>query len=125
MIRLLRANLAATALVAIVAPTAAAQDNPAMPMLGKWTGTFRSVLMTSDIRNAAGDVGRMSGTVELQPFHESGQDFYNVIIQISTSRAGDQLEWGVSMGRCGSISWGMTVATKDSLTLRSDSKMCW
>lgn len=102
MIRLLRSSVAAATMLAGFAATATAQDNPAMPMLGKWTGNFRSVIMTQDIRNAGGESGRMSGTVELLPTHESGQDFYNVIIQISTSRAGDQLEWGVSLGRCGS-----------------------
>lgn len=102
MIRLLRLSMAATLLLAIAAVTASAQNNPSIAMIGKWTGTFRPVLLTQDIRNAGGDIGRMSGNVELQPVHESGQDFYNVLIQVSTNVAGQTLEWGVSMGRCGS-----------------------
>lgn len=99
---------ATTALVLaalLAAPTAGAQSQVAsaeLPMLGRWTGQFRSILMTQDSRNSGGYVGRITGTVDMQPFRESGIDQYEVVILLSTSSPGDELEWGVSMGRCGS-----------------------
>ena len=85
------------------APAARAQTETAeLPMLGGWNGQFRQVLMTQDSRNAGGYAGRFSGTVRLQPIHESGIDLYDVIIEVSTNSPGDELEWGISMGRCGS-----------------------
>ncbi len=100
---------ATTALVLaalLAAPTAGAQtaqDTPELPMMGNWTGVFRNVLQTQDNRNAAGAViGRISGTVDLQPYRESGMDLYQVVIMLSTNTPGQDLEWGVSMGRCGS-----------------------
>lgn len=87
----------------LLAPAARAQHATAeLPMLGRWTGQFRSILMTQDSRNAGGTVGRISGTVELQPVRESGIDRYDVVILLSTSSPDNELEWGVSMGRCGS-----------------------
>jgi hypothetical protein len=71
-------------------------------MLGGWTGQFREVLMTQNSRNAGGLTGRISGTVTMQPVHESGLDLYSIVILVSTTTPDDELEWGVSMGRCGS-----------------------
>lgn len=100
---------ATTALVLaalLAAPTAGAQtaqETPALPMMGNWTGVFRNIQQTQDNRNAAGlVVGRISGTVDLQPYRESGMDLYQVVIMLSTNTPGQDLEWGVSMGRCGS-----------------------
>ena len=96
---------AALALAAALAfaPAARAQHASAeLPMLGGWSGQFRSILMTQDSRNAGGLAGRITGTVTMQPVRESGFDLYDVAIQISSSTPGDELEWGVSMGRCGS-----------------------
>ena len=100
---------ATTALVIaalLATPTAGAQtaeETAELPMMGNWSGVFRNVLMTQESRNAAGAViGRISGTVDLQPYHESGMDLYQVVIQLSTNTPGQDLEWGVSMGRCGS-----------------------
>lgn len=100
---------ATTALVLaalLVAPTVGAQSQQAtaeLPMLGKWTGVFRNVQVTQETRNAAGNVvGRISGTVDLQPYRESGMDLYQVVLLLSTNQPGEDLEWGVSMGRCGS-----------------------
>src|SRR5512133_2415862 len=100
---------ATTALVCaalLAAPTAGAQtaqETGELPMLGNWTGVFRNIQQTQDSRNAAGNViGRISGTVDLQPYRESGMDFYQVVILLSTNTPGQDLEWGVSMGRCGS-----------------------
>ena len=83
-------------------PARAQESSDSLPMLGSWSGQFRSVQMTQDSRNAGGYVGRITGTVNLQPRRESGILFYDVVIQISTNSPGDQLEWGVSLGRCGS-----------------------
>lgn len=97
---------ATTALVfsaLLAAPTALAQSVDAeLPMLGKWSGQFRAILMTQDSRNSGGYAGRVSGSVDLQPYRESGIDLYEVVILLSTNSPGDELEWGVSMGRCGS-----------------------
>lgn len=100
----LRSAAAAITLAALLAaPSARAQtETTEAPMLGGWSGQFRSILMTQDSRNAGGLTGRITGTVTLQPVHESGLDLYNISIQVSTTTPGDELEWGVSMGRCGS-----------------------
>lgn len=100
-----RSAAAALVLAALLAaPAARAQsgDNPEMPMLGGWSGQFRSILMTQDSRNAGGLTGRITGTVTMQPVRESGFDLYDITIEISSTTPGDELEWGVSMGRCGS-----------------------
>ena len=90
----------------VAAPPVGAQSQQAtaeLPMLGRWSGQFRNVQMTQDSRNAAGPInGRISGTVDLQPYRESGMDLYQVVLQLSTNSPGEELEWGVSMGRCGS-----------------------
>ncbi|MFA6167176.1 MAG: hypothetical protein WC700_11215 [Gemmatimonadaceae bacterium] len=100
---------ASTALVLaalLAAPTAGAQsqvETAELPMLGNWTGVFRNIQQTQETRNGAGVViGRISGTVDLQPYRESGMDLYQVVILLSTNTPGQDLEWGVSMGRCGS-----------------------
>jgi hypothetical protein len=101
----IRSAVAALLVAALTVPAVRAQDtslSPELPMLGGWTGQFRSIQMTQDSRNAGGDVGRITGSVRMQPFRESGLDLYDVLIQISTSQPGQELEWGVSMGRCGS-----------------------
>jgi len=98
----LRSRAAACVLAALFAAPAARAQNPELPMLGKWTGVFRPILMTQDSRNAAGEAGRITGTVDMQPVHESGVDLYNVVIQVSSNHQGETMEWGVSMGRCGS-----------------------
>ncbi|MHB8837594.1 MAG: hypothetical protein ACYC7F_01435 [Gemmatimonadaceae bacterium] len=100
----IRSAAAALTLAALIAvPAAHAQTESAeMPMMGGWTGQFRAILMTQDSRNAGGYAGRMSGTVRMQPVRESGLDFYDVVIEVSSNSPGDELEWGVSMGRCGS-----------------------
>ena len=104
MTRFIRPGSAACVAASLLFATVArAQDSTAsLPMLGGWSGVFRSVLLTQDVRNAGGEKGNISGTVELQPIVESGMNFYNVTIRVSTSNPGDNLEWGVSMGRCGS-----------------------
>src|SRR3972149_3864660 len=87
----------------LAAPAALAQSVEAeLPLLGKWSGQFRAIQMTPDSRTPAGCAGRVSGTVNMQPFRESGIDQYEVVILLSTNSPGDELEWGVSMGRCGS-----------------------
>ena len=89
----------------LLAPTARAQDpnvNPELPMLGRWTGQFRSIQSTATSREAGGNPGRITGTVDFQPMRESGMDLYEVSIKISSTTPNDELEWGVSMGRCGS-----------------------
>jgi hypothetical protein len=85
-------------------PAAYAQDGHTaeLPMLGKWTGVFRQILMTQDSRNAGGETGYISGTSLLQPVYESGVLLYDVTLIISSNNRGDTLEWGISMGRCGS-----------------------
>lgn len=98
----IRSIAAAFALAIFLAPHAARAQHAEMPMLGRWTGTFRSVLMTQETRNAGGDIGHITGETELQPTHESGLDLYIVKLRISTNAAAESLEWGVSMGRCGS-----------------------
>ena len=101
-------RLAAAVLLAassLLAPAAQAQDpsvTPELPMLGRWTGQFRSIQSTSTSRDAGGEPGRITGTVTMQPLRESGLDLYEVFISISTTTPNDELEWGISMGRCGS-----------------------
>jgi hypothetical protein len=105
---MLTVRSAAIALVvagALLAPAAGAQDpsvTPELPMLGRWTGQFRSIQSTATSRDAGGNPGRITGTVTMQPMRESGIDLYEVYIQISSTTPNDELEWGVSMGRCGS-----------------------
>ncbi|MBW7933512.1 MAG: hypothetical protein H3C62_07860 [Gemmatimonadaceae bacterium] len=99
-----RSAAVAFAALLVMAPTARAQSdvNPELPMLGGWNGQFRSILATTTSREAGGTPGRVTGTVTLQPMRESGVDLYEVVIQISSTTPNDELEWGVSMGRCGS-----------------------
>jgi hypothetical protein len=96
--------LAVLLAVALSVPALHAQESHTaeLPMLGKWTGVFRPVLMTQDVRNAGGDQGEFRGTADLQPVVESGLLLYQVTLIISANKSGDALEWGISMGRCGS-----------------------
>lgn len=98
-----RSGRLAIAAAFVLAATSVQAQEAELPMLGRWTGTIRSLISTSDMRNATGgEPGRITGNVELQPVHESGMDLFQVLIRVSSSHAGESLEWGISMGRCGS-----------------------
>lgn len=97
------ATIALVAICTMSRPAHAQTDvHPELPTLGGWSGQFRSVITTQSSQRAAGPAGRITGSVILQPVHESGLDLYEVVIQISSNTPNDELEWGISMGRCGS-----------------------
>jgi len=98
----LRSTAAAIVLAMFLAPSAAFAQHAEQAMLGRWTGTFRTVQFTQSSLNEAGHPGNISGDVTLQPTNEGGIDLYVVHMKISMNRQGENLEWGVSMGRCGS-----------------------
>lgn len=98
----LRLTAAATAFAVFFAPHVAFAQHAEQAMLGRWTGTFRTTQFTQSSLNASGNPGTINGDVTLQPTNEGGIDLYIVNIKISMNIQGQSLEWGVSMGRCGS-----------------------
>ena len=97
-----RSTAAALALAVFLAPFAAFAQHAEQAMLGRWTGTFRSTQTTQSSLSGGGIIGTINGDVTLQPTNEGGIDLYVVSIKISMNYQQESLEWGVSMGRCGS-----------------------
>ncbi len=101
MIRTLRPRIAVLALAVLVSASAASAQEVAVPIYGRWTGVFRPLVVTS-LQSGSNGADRYTGSVELIPVHESGLDMYAVTVTLSSNVAAQMLEWGVSMGRCGS-----------------------
>jgi hypothetical protein len=100
--RSLRSTAVAIALAMCLAPFAAFAQHSEQAMLGRWSGTFRSTQQTQSSLAGGGIIGTINGEVTLQPTNEGGIDLYAVTIRISMNYQQESLEWGVSMGRCGS-----------------------
>lgn len=90
-----------TALLAVGAPVARAQD--AAPPVGRFSGSFRGVTF-----QGVSDGSHISGTVDITPSEKGAAGVWKIDIKLSArgaspmSSSTSMMQWSVSPGRCGS-----------------------
>jgi hypothetical protein len=94
--------LSLVAFVLALGPAAAldAQETPGPTIQGYWSGPLRPVLFTA--ARAGSLQARYTGTVEVSPSTTGGDGVFRVTIRVSSNRGTEIMEWGISLGRCGS-----------------------
>jgi hypothetical protein len=104
------------------AQAAVAQDPDPKPAPAaaswKWTGSFREVQVTSLTRG--GLPTKFTGSVEIGPSSRGAASDSKFQIRLSAAHEVDQVDWGLSLGRCGSrLILQNTTAQMPPIQLRS------
>lgn len=95
-------SLALVAFVLALGPAAAvgAQETPLPTIQGHWSGPLRPVLFTA--ARAGSMEARYTGEAEVRPSVNGGDGVFRVMVRVSSNRGAEIMEWGISLGRCGS-----------------------